>query len=189
MPSTSDLKRGGRFEQDGSPYQVTDVTYQTPSARGANTLVKVRARDLVSGQLKSFTFRAGERLDDPDIETRKVQYLYSDGDLYHFMDTENYEQFSLSPDALDTALDYLIEELHARLMFFNGEPISVELPKALDMQIVECDPGMKGDTVTNVTKTAKLATGLEVQVPLFINPGDVIRVDTSEGRYIERVRK
>lgn len=189
MPSTSDLKRGGRFLHDGSPYQATDVAYQTPSARGANTLVKVKARDLVSGQLKSFTFRAGERLDDPDIETRKVQYLYGDGDLHHFMDLEDYEQFSLNPDALEGALEYLLEELHVKLMFFNGDPISVELPKSMEMEIVECDPGMKGDTVTNVTKSARLSTGLEVQVPLFVNQGDVIRVDTSEGRYVERVRK
>jgi elongation factor P len=188
MPSTSDLKMGGRFLFEGIPFQVTDLTTQTPSARGANTLVKVKARDLLSGQLKSFTFKAGERLDDPDIEMRKVQYLYSDGDAFHFMDLNTYEQFPLSPDNVADATDYLVEELEVRLMFFNGEPVSVELPKAMDLEVVECDPGMKGDTVTNVTKSAKLSTGLEVQVPLFINVGDVLRIDTSEARYVERVK-
>lgn len=188
MPSTSDLKRGVRFLYDGSPYQTHDVAFQSPSARGANTLVKCRARDLVTGQLKSFTFRAGERLEEPDVETRKVQFLYREEDRFHFMDMESYEQFDLPLDALGGAEMYLIEELVVRLFFFNERPISVELPKAMDYPIVECEPAIKGDTVTNVTKTARLATGLEVQVPLFINEGDTIRVDTSEGRYVERVK-
>jgi elongation factor P len=188
MPSSSDLKRGARFLYEGVPFQVTDMTTQSPSARGATTLIKIKARDLLSGQLKSYTFKSGERLDDPDIEMRKVQFLYRDEDAFHFMDLESYDQYRLVPDNVGDAEAYLIEELEVRLMFFNEKAVSVELPKAMDMEIVECDPGLKGDTVTNVTKPAKLATGLEVQVPLFINQGDVIRVDTSEGRYVERVR-
>lgn len=188
MPTASDLKRGARFLYEGVPFQVTDMSTQSPSARGATTLVKIKARDLLSGQLKSYTFKASERLEDPDIEMRKVQFLYSDGDAFHFMDLETYDQYRLVPDSVGGASEYLIEELTLRLMFFNDGPVSVELPKAMDMEIVQCDPGLKGDTVTNVTKSATLATGLEVQVPLFINQGDVIRVDTSEGRYVERVR-
>ncbi len=188
MPSSSDLKRGARFLYEGVPFQVTDMTTQSPSARGATTLIKIKARDLLSGQLKSYTFKSCERLDDPDIEMRKVQFLYRDEDAFHFMDLESYDQYRLVPDNVGDAEAYLIEELEVRLMFFNEKAVSVELPKAMDMEIVECDPGLKGDTVTNVTKPAKLATGLEVQVPLFINQGDVIRVDTSEGRYVERVR-
>ena len=188
MPSSSELKRGGRFLYDDEPYQATDVSTQTPSARGANTLVKVKARNLLTGQLKSYTFKAGERLGDPDIELYKVQYLYSDGDAYHFMDKDTYEQYMLSNESVGDAALYLMEEMELRLMSFNGSPVSLELPKAVEMEIVECDPGLKGDTVTNVTKSAKLATGLEVQVPLFMNIGDVIRIDTSEGRYVERVR-
>ena len=188
MPTASDLKRGARFLYEGVPFQVTDMSTQSPSARGATTLVKIKARDLLSGQLKSYTFKASERLEDPDIEMRKVQFLYSDGDAFHFMNLETYDQYRLVPDSVGGASEYLIEELTLRLMFFNDGPVSVELPKAMDMEIVQCDPGLKGDTVTNVTKSATLATGLEVQVPLFINQGDVIRVDTSEGRYVERVR-
>ena len=188
MPSTSDLKRGVRFQEGDTPFLVTDVAFQTPSARGANTLVKVKARALTTGQLKTFTFRAGERLDDPDIETRKVQYLYADGDAFHFMDVDSYEQFPLTAEAMGGAQEYLKEEMQVKLVVFNGKPISVELPKAVELEIVECEPGMKGDTVTNVTKSARLETGLMTQVPLFLNQGDVVRVDTSDGRYVERVK-
>lgn len=188
MPSTSDFKRGVRFLYESVPYQVTDVAFQSPSARGANTLVKLRARDLLSGSLKSFSFKAGERMEDPDIEMRKAQYLYSDPDHYHFMDMESYEQVAITAEQIGDDRYYLMEELVIRLMMFNGRPISIELPKAMDMEIIETDPGLKGDTVTNVTKSAKLSTGLEVQVPLFLNQGDIIRVDTTEGRYVERVR-
>jgi elongation factor P len=187
MPNASDLKRGARFLYESSPFQVTDMSTQSPSARGAATLVKIKARDLLTGQLKSYSFKASERFDDPDIELRKVQYLYQDDDCFHFMDLETYDQYRLVPDNVGGAKDYLLEELEVRLMFFNEQPVSVELPKAMDMEIVQCDPGLKGDTVTNVSKAANLATGLVVQVPLFINQGDVIRVDTSEGRYVERV--
>lgn len=189
MPNSSDLKRGVQFLHEGTPFTATDVAFQTPSARGANTLVKVKARDISSGQLKQFTFRAGERLDDPDVETRKMQYLYRDGEVFHFMDTDNFEQFELREDVLAGSKLYLTEEMNVRLVFFEGRPISVELPKAVDYEIVECEPAIKGDTVTNVSKTATLSTGLEVQVPLFINLGDWIRVDTTDARYVERVRK
>lgn len=188
MPNTSDLKRGVRFLLDGVPWQVTDVTVQTPSARGGATLVKVKARDLLNGQLKSFGFKAGERLDDPDIDFKRVQYLYSDGDNYYFMDTDTYEQYSLDKVSLAGSEYYLVEELGLRLMLFNGNPVSVELPKAMDMVVADCEPAVKGDTVTNITKTATMTTGLEVQVPLFISAGDVVRIDTSEGRYVERVK-
>lgn len=187
MPQSSELKRGARFLYEGVPFQVTDMSTQSPSARGATTLVKIKARDLLSGQLKSYSFKASDRFEDPDIEMRKVQYLYRDDDAFHFMDLDSYEQYRLVPDNVGDAAEYLIEELEVRLMFFNDQPVSVELPKGMDMEIVQCDPGLKGDTVTNVTKAATLATGLVVQVPLFINQGDVIRVDTSEGRYVERV--
>jgi elongation factor P len=188
MPSTSDLKRGVRFLDEGVPYQVYDVTFQSPSARGGATLVKAKARDLLSGQLKSFVFKAGERLEDPDIDFKKVQYLYNDGENFNFMDVESFEQFTLDNEALAGTSDYLVEEMQIRLMFFNGRPVSIELPKAMDMVIAECEMGVKGDTVNNVTKQATTESGLQIQVPLFISVGDTVRVDTSEGRYVERVK-
>ncbi len=188
MPNTSDLKRGVRFLEEGIPFQVYDVTFQSPSARGGATLVKIKARDLLGGQLKSFVFKAGERLEDPDIDFKKVQYLYCDGETYNFMDVESFEQHTLEANALTGVSPYLVEEMQVRLMFFNGLPVSVEMPKAMDMVITECEPAVKGDTVNNVTKLATTESGLQVAVPLFINPGDTIRVDTSEGRYVERVK-
>ncbi len=189
MPSSSDLKKGVRFEYDGIPFTTVDVSTQTPSARGANTLIKVRARDLLGGQLKSFTFKSGERLDDPDIELGKFQFLYRDGDEHHFMNLETFDQVMMTRDQMDGANLYLLEEAEVRLMFYEGRPISVDLPNVVGLGIVECDPAVRGDTVTNVTKTARLETGLEVQVPLFVESGERIRVDTRDNRYIEREKK
>lgn len=188
MPNTSDLKRGVRFLEEGTPYQVYDVTFQSPSARGGATLVKVKARDLLTGQLKAFVYKAGDRLEDPDIDFKKVQFLYADGENFNFMDTESFEQYALDTEAVGGSAPYLVEEMQIRLMFFNGRPVSLEMPKAMDMVIAECEPAIKGDTVNNVTKMATTESGLQVAVPLFINPGDTIRVDTSEGRYVERVK-
>lgn len=189
MVSTSDLKKGTRFEYSQSPFVVTEVAFQTPSARGANTLVKVKARDLITGQLRSFTFRAGENLPDPDIEFRKAQFLYSHAGIHYFMDVQNYDQYEVSEQALGRCALYLVEQTQVRVMFYKGRAVSIELPKTVDLRIVQCEPGIKGDTVSNVTKTAKLETGLELQVPLFVEQGEIIRVDTREGRYLERVRK
>jgi elongation factor P len=188
MPSSADFKRGVRFLYEGAPLQIVDVAFQTPSARGAATLVKVKARDLLTGQLRSLSLRSGERFEDPDIEMRKVQFLYGDGEVWHFMDVDTYDQYELQGDSVSGSKDYLVEGLLVRMMLYNGNPISLELPSALEMEIAECEQAIKGDTVTNVTKTARLATGLEIQVPLFINQGDIVRVDTSEGRYVERVK-
>jgi elongation factor P len=189
MPNTSELKRGVRFETEGVPYLVIDVATQSPSARGATTLVKVKARDLLSGSLKSFTFKAGERLADPDIEINKSQFLYKDGDDYNFMDSETFEQIMIPGEQLGDATDYLTENMEVKMMFYQGRPVSVEVPNVVELKIVETEPAVRGDTVTAVTKAAKLETGLVVQVPLFVAQDEVIRVDTRDGRYIERVKK
>ena len=189
MPSSSDLKKGVRFEAEGIPYTTMEANTQSPSARGANTLVKVKARDLLSGTQKVFTFKAGERLDDPDIELGKFQFLYRDDDQYHFMNLDTFDQIMMTRDQMDGADLFLLEEAEVRLMFYEGRPVSVELPNTVDLEITECDPAIRGDTVTNVQKAARLETGLEVQVPLFVEPGERIRVDTRDSRYIERVKK
>ncbi|MFH1531751.1 MAG: elongation factor P [Pseudomonadota bacterium] len=189
MPSSSDLKKGVRFEHEGIPYTTMEASTHTPTARGANTLVKVKARDLIGGQQKVFTFKGGERLDDPDIELGKFQFLYKDADEFHFMNLETFDQIMMTRDLMDGADLFLLEEAEVRLMFYEGRPISVELPNTVDLDIAECDPAVRGDTVSNVQKTARLETGLEVQVPLFVEPGERIRVDTRDSRYIERVKK
>ncbi len=189
MPNSQDLKRGVRFEHDGVPYTVVDLTTQSPSARGGTTLVKVKARELIGGALRSFSFKTGERLGDPNVELSKSQFLYSDGEDYHFMDNETYDQCIIKKDELGGSEAYLLEGMEVRVMFYDERPVSIEVPNVVDLMIEQTDPGMKGDTVTNVTKAATLETGLVVQVPLFINPEDKIRVDTRDARYIERVKK
>jgi elongation factor P len=189
MPSTSELKRGVRFESEGIPFITVDVSYQSPSARGATTLIKVKARDLLTGNLKAFTFKAGERLPDPDIEINKSQFLYKDGDDYNFMDTETFEQIMIPGEQLGDSTDYLTENMEVKMMFYQGRPVSVEVPNVVELKIVETEPAVRGDTVTAVTKSAKMETGLVVQVPLFVAQDETIRVDTRDGRYIERVKK
>lgn len=189
MPGTSELKKGVRFEFEGDPYTVVDVTTQSPTARGGATLVKVKARNMLTNSFRSLSFKAGERLGDPDIELFKCQYLYHDGEEYNFMNLETYDQYLMRQDAMGGAELFLKEEMEVRLMFYQGRPVSVELPNVVEMQIAETEPAIKGDTVTSVTKTAVMESGLEVQVPLFIEPGERIRIDTRDSRYIERVKK
>ncbi len=188
MISTADFKRGARFEYEGAPYQIEETTSQSPSARGAVTLVRVKARQLLTGQLIGLTFKAGEKFHEPDIETRTVQYLYGDGDHFHFMDRDTFDQYPLAAESVGDKKDFLIESLEVRLMFYRSQPVALELPHVVELQVADCDPAFKGDTVTAATKSATLETGLVLQVPLFIEAGERIRVDTRDCRYIERAR-
>lgn len=187
MPTTSDFKKGLRIELEGEPFVIVDVTTQTPSARGAATLVKTRLRNLKTKQLINKTFKSGERLKDPDFEVKPCQYIYDEGgDTYYFMDEENYEQFPLKHNDIESEVGFLKEGASVRAVFFSGQCIGIELPNTVVLEVTECDPGVKGDTVTNVTKTAKLETGSEVQVPLFVETGDKLIIDTRDNRYIKR---
>lgn len=188
MISTSDFKRGARFLHEGVPYAIEDSNTQSPSARGANTLVKVKARNVLTGQLSSFTFKGGEKFDEPDIDMRPVQYLYREGDLFFFMDQESYEQHEMGADAVGDAAGYLVENMEIRVVLFESRPVGVELPHTVDLLIVDTEPAVRGDTVNAVTKAATLETGLVVQVPMFVESETRIRVDTRDGRYIERVK-
>ncbi|MFC1609648.1 elongation factor P [Myxococcota bacterium] len=187
MISTNDFKRGLRIEIDDEPYVVVDVGTQSPSARSANTLVKTKVRNLKTGQLLDRAFKAGERVREPDFEIRTVQYLYDeDGEMFFFMDQETYDQFPLSRAVITDQLDYIRPNDEVRALFFNSECIGIEVPPTVVLEVSETDPGVKGDTVTNVSKPAILETGVEVQVPLFVSPGDKIVVDTREARYVRR---
>jgi elongation factor P len=187
MATTSDLKRGMRVELDGDPWTVLDHTTQTPSARGSATLVKVKLRNIRTRQLVDRTFKAGETIKLPDFEIRPSQYLYDDGSgLHYFMDDESYEQFPLSAEEIESELGYLRPNDSVRALFFDGKCIGIEVPNTVVLEVVDCDPGMRGDTVTNVTKPARLETGLEVQVPLFIEVGDKLVIDTRDARYVRR---
>lgn len=184
----SDIKRGVLIELDGDPWLVTEVATQTPSARGGNTLTKVKARNLRTGQLQSRSFRSGEQVGDATCERRPTQFLYKNGDEYQFMDEESFEQFSLGDEQLGDAAGYLTEGLVIRALRYNDEVISVELPNTVDLEIVETPPTLKGATATAKPKPATLSTGLQLMVPAYLDVGETIRIDTRTGRFIERVR-
>ena len=187
MPTTSDFKRGMLIEMDGDPYAVETVSVQTPSARGAATLVRAKLRNLRSKQLISKTFKAGERVKEPDYEIRPCQYLYEEGgETFYFMDDVTYDQSGMSKEAIEYELGFLRPNDPCRLIFFDGTPIGIQLPNTVVLGVAETEPALKGDTVTNVTKTATMETGLEVQVPLFVSRDDELIIDTRDARYIRR---
>jgi elongation factor P len=189
MITAGDLKRHTRIELEGDPYTVVDVRFQSPSARGASTLVKVKVRNLRTQNLLEKSFKTSDRLEEPQLEMRAVQYLYADGDGYHFMDTESYEQFSLTAEDLADSSGYLVDGLTGiRSVVFNGKVISIELPQNVALRILETDPVVKGATAQAQTKPAKLETGLVVQVPAYMEPDELIQVDTRDGHCIGRAK-
>lgn len=187
MPTTSDFKRGLLIELDGDPYAVEDFSTQSPSARGAATLVKAKLRNLKTKQLVAKTFKAGERFKEPDYEVRPCQFLYEEnGEICYFMDDETYEQWAIVREEVEYEMGFLKPNDPCRAVLFEGQPIGLQLPHTVVLEVVETEPALKGDTVTNVTKTAKMETGIEVQVPLFVAPGEKLVVDTRDCRYVRR---
>ena len=187
MPLAKDLKNGTIVELDGSPCAVEQIQVQSPSARGASTLYKIRARDLKQRTKVDKVFKGTDLVRDADFARRSVQFLYKDATGYHFMDEQDFNQFSLSVDAVGHQTGYLVENMPGLLaMIYNGEAIGVQLPPAVDMPIVECNPGVKGNSATGRTKPATLSTGLIVQVPEYISPGELIRVETETGQFVCR---
>jgi elongation factor P len=190
MLSASDCKRGMRIQLEGDPYVVLDVRFQSPSARGASTLVKAKVRNLRTGNVFDRTFKAGDKVDEPDLELRPVQYLYSDGDTYHFMDTASYEQFSLEAGELGEDRFYLLDGLAGiRSVVFNGKVMSIELPQTVVLRIRDTDPALKGATAQAQTKPATLETGLVIQVPSYLESGEAIQIDTRDARFIGRAKE
>jgi elongation factor P len=189
MPNASELRRGGRVELDGEPYVVLDVHFQSPSARGAATLVKTKVRNLRTGNVFDRTFKAQDRVVEPQVELRAVQYLYNDDGGYHFMDGETYEQFALSEEELGDSAGYLKEGLGGiRSVVFNERVISIELPQTLVLRVEQTDPAIKGATAQAQTKPATLETGLVIQVPAYLESGELVQVDTREARFISRAK-
>ena len=165
-------------------YSVFKMEHRTPgNLRG---FVQAKMRNLRSGTMIEHRFSSEDRVDRAALEEHEMEYLYDDGEYYYFMNTENFEQMHLTRELLGDAIEYLVPQLKVNIEFYEGKPISVELPPSVDLTVVETEPGMKGASVSNVTKAAKLETGLVVQVPPFINEGEKIRVSTSEGTYQER---
>jgi elongation factor P len=184
MISSTQLRPGMVVKFNNELYSVFKMEHRTPgNLRG---FVQVKMRNLRSGTMIEHRFSSEDRVERAALEEHEMEYLYDDGEYYYFMNTENFEQMHLTRDTLGDAIEYLVPQLKVNIEFYEGKPISVELPPSVDLTVVETEPGMKGASVSNVTKAAKLETGLVVQVPPFINEGEKIRVSTSEGTYQER---
>jgi elongation factor P len=187
VPLAKDLKNGSVVDLDGSPCLIEQITVQSPSARGANTLYKVRARNLQAGSKIDKTFKGTDFIRDADFTRRSVQYLYKDATHYHFMDDQDFNQFAIAADQIADSAGYLVENMPGLLsMIYNGEPIGIQLPPTVDLPIVECNPAVKGNSATGRTKPAALSTGLVVQVPEYLSQGELIRIDTSNGSFVCR---
>ncbi|GAB4537475.1 MAG: elongation factor P [Anaerolineae bacterium] len=185
MIDVTNLRKGVTFELDNNLYKVLDYQH-IKMARGGAT-IRVKVRDLRSGVTLEKTFNSGDRVQDIRLEKREVQYLYSDGDLYYFMDTETYEQPALSAEMLGDGVNYLTDGVTLSLLTYEGEAIDVELPVTVELEVIDAEPGFAGDTAQGATKEVTVSTGLKVQTPLFVEVGDVIRIDTRDGSYLTRV--
>lgn len=185
MIDVNDLRKGVTFEFDNKLYKVLDYHHHKPG-RG-NATIRIKAVDLRTGTTLEKTFQSGDRVQDARLDFHNVQFLYTDGDLYHFMDLETYEQPAIGGKVLGDSAQFLTENMEVKLTFYEGEPIDVELPLSVDLEVVEAEMAVRGDTATGVTKKVKTETGLEVQVPSFVSLGDKIRVDTRSGSYVTRV--
>ena len=186
MYSTAEFKKGLKIELDGTPYIIVDFQHVKPGKGGA--FVRTKLKNLLNGRVVEQTFRSGEKVGKPDLMEREMQYLYREGDRYCMMDNETYEQITLTEEQVGEARLFLVENLNLNILFFNQAPLTVELPNFVELEVVQTEPGVKGDTAAGGTKPATLESGATVQVPLFINEGDRLKVDTRTGTYIERVK-
>lgn len=186
MIGVQDLRKGTTFiDDDGNIYRVLE--FQHVKLGRGNAVIKTKLRNIKTGATVDRNFQSGGRVQDVRLEHHQVQYLYNDGENYHFMDVETYEQPILSKELLGDAAKYLKENVIVDLLTYDGKPIEIELPTTVDLKVVETAPGFKGDTATGGGKPATLETGLVITVPFFVNVGDVVRVDTRDGSYVTRV--
>lgn len=187
MPySTNQFRKGLKIEVDGDPYNIVDFQHVKPGK--GNAFVRTRLKNLITGNVLERTFRSGEKVDQPDLEQKTMQFLYSEGEDFHFMDTTTYEQTSILAENLGDAVNYLKENTDCDLLFYQGTAIDIALPTFIEVTITKTDPGLKGDTVSGATKPAEIETGATIQVPLFIEEGERVRIDTRTGDYVERVK-
>ncbi len=184
MIDVNELRKGVTFELDGQLFKVLDYSHNKPG-RGSAT-IRIKARNLLTGANIEKTFNSGNSVQDVRLDYHNVQFLYSDNELYYFMDNETFEQPAIRADVLGDDALYLTEGLEVKLTFYNNEAIDIELPTSVDLEVTEADMAIRGDTATGVTKKVRVQTGLQVQVPNFVNVGDVIRVDTRTGDYLTR---
>jgi elongation factor P len=186
MYSTSDFRKGLKVEINGEPFTIVDFLHVKPGKGGA--FVRTTLKSLATGNVIDRTFRSGEKIDKPDLEERQMQFLYESDGEFHFMDSESYEQLFLNEVQLGDAKNYLQENVNVAVLFHNGRPMGVEAPLFVELAVTHAEPGLKGDTAAGATKPVTLETGMTVQAPLFVNEGDVLKIDTRTGKYVERVR-
>ena len=184
MISAGDFRNNMCFEMDGQVYQVVEFQHVKPGKGAA--FVRTKYKNVKTGSVVERSFNPNEKFEQAQLERRDMQYLYSDGDLYYFMDQESYDQIPIHAEAIGDAVKFLKEEMICKVLSYKGEIFSVELPITVELEIVECEPGVRGDTANNVTKYATLETGAVIKVPLFVNQNEIVRVDTRTGEYLER---
>ena len=186
MYDTNEFRKGLKVEIDGHPYIMVDYQFVKPGKGQAFTRVKLKS--LLTGNVIDRTYRSGEKLEPADVNETEMQFLYLADDAYHFMDNSSYEQIEITKDQIGDAWKWLQENMNVDVVLYKGRPVSVTVPNFVVLEIEFCEPGIKGDTATSATKPATLVTGAEVQVPLFVNQNEKVRVDTRTGSYVERVK-
>ena len=186
MITAGDFRKGITFEINGEPYVILDFQHVKPGKGAA--FVRTKYKNIITGATREEAFNPSDKFENARIDTKTMQYLYNDGDLYYFMDTEAYEQIPIGKDQVEEAMKYLRENDEATIKFYNEKPFLVEAPNFVNLTVIETEPGVKGDTATNVTKAATVETGAVIQVPIFINEGEKIQIDTRSGEYLGRAK-
>ena len=184
MYSTTDFRKGLKIEIDGTPFEIIEFQHFKPGKGGA--MVRTKLRNILNGRVLDNTFRSGEKVDRPNLESRDMQFLYHEGEQLVFMDMTTYDQMHMDAEATDGKAIYLKDGQECRVLLYNEKPLDIEIPASLVLEVTETEPGAKGDTVSNVTKPATLETGVVIQVPIFVNIGDRVKVDTRTNGYLGR---
>ena len=184
MYSTTDFRKGLKIEIDGTPFEIIEFQHFKPGKGGA--MVRTKLRNILNGRVLDNTFRSGEKVDRPNLESRDMQFLYHEGEQLVFMDMTTYDQMHMDAEATDGKANYLKDGQECRVLLYNEKPLDIEIPASLVLEVTETEPGAKGDTVSNVTKPATLQTGVVIQVPIFVNIGDRVKVDTRTNGYLGR---
>ena len=184
MYSTTDFRKGLKIEIDGTPFEIIEFQHFKPGKGGA--MVRTKLRNILNGRVLDNTFRSGEKVERPNLESRDMQFLYHEGEQLVFMDMTTYDQMHMDAEATDGKANYLKDGQECRVLLYNEKPLDIEIPASLVLEVTETEPGAKGDTVSNVTKPATLETGVVIQVPLFVNIGDRVKVDTRTNGYLGR---
>lgn len=184
MLSTTDFRRGLKIEMDGVPYEIVEFLHVKPGKGGA--FIRTKLKNMINGRVVENTFRSGEKMVKPDLESKEMQYLYRESEEFVFMDMESYEQLHVGNDHLGEKGGYLKDGMELKMLLYKGQPLDIDLPASVTLEVTDTEPGIKGDTVSGSTKPAVVETGITVNVPLFVNTGDKIKVDTRTGEYIGR---